>query len=138
MATKNQPTVVDQYAQSRSFAELARCRKVIEEALQYTGGTHTFEDVVAAVLGNRFQFWPGAESAVVTEVLVYPRMRELHYFLAGGNSRELDAMRPMIEAWGKSVNCTRVSLSGRKGWNKSFLIAAGYKPVLYTLAKELV
>jgi len=120
-----------------TFAELARCRQWIEAALEYAGGTHTFNDIAAGVLGGRFQLWPNKNSAVVTEIVVYPQLKDLHYFLAGGNLDELKQMRPVIEDWGKSVGCTRVSLAGRRGWEKTFLKDEGYEPQWFVLAKEL-
>jgi hypothetical protein len=120
-----------------AFAELNRCRRWIEDALEYAGGTHTFNDIAAAVLSDRFQIWPSNNAVVVTEIVVYPQLKDLHYFLAGGNLDELKAMRPIIEAWGKEVGCTRVSLAGRKGWERTFLKDEGYKPNWFVLSKEL-
>lgn len=120
-----------------AFAELHRCRKWIEDALQYAQGTHTFNDIAAAVLSDRFQIWPSNNAVVVTEIVVYPQLKDLHFFLAGGNLDELKAMRPIIESWGKSVGCTRVSLAGRKGWERTFLKDEGYKPNWFVLSKEL-
>lgn len=119
------------------FSELTRCRQWIEDALEYSGGTHTFNDIAAGVLANRFQLWPNHNSAVVTEIVVYPQLKDLHYFLAGGNLDELKAMRPVIEDWGKSVGCTRVTLAGRRGWERTFLKDEGYEPQWFILAKEL-
>ena len=119
------------------FAELYRCRRWIDAALEYAGGTHTFNDIATGVLSGRFQLWPNKNAAVVTEIVVYPQLKDLHYFLAGGDIEELKQMRPIIEAWGKSVGCTRVSLAGRKGWAKTFLKDEGYEPRWFVLAKEL-
>jgi hypothetical protein len=120
-----------------AFAELNRCRRWIEDALEYAGGTHTFNDIAAAVLSDRFQIWPSNNAVVVTEIVVYPQLKDLHFFLAGGNLDELKAMRPIIEAWGKEVGCTRVSLAGRKGWERTFLKDEGYRPNWFVLSKEL-
>jgi hypothetical protein len=119
------------------FAELNRCRQWIEDALEYSGGTHSFDDIAAGVLASKFQLWPNHNSAVVTEIVVYPNVKNLHYFLAGGNLDELKMMRPHIEAWGKSVGCTRVTLAGRKGWERTFLKDEGYTPQWFVLSKEL-
>ena len=117
--------------------ELNRCRQWIVDALEYSAGTHTFDDIAAGVMNNRYQLWPGNSSAVVTEVIVYPQLKNLHYFLAGGNLDELKQMRPQIESWGKSVGCTRVTLAGRKGWERTFLKDEGYEPQWFILSKEL-
>jgi len=116
---------------------LERLRQHVEAALEYSGGTHHFDDVVEMVKDSRLQVWPATESIVLTEIIVYPRLKNLHYFLAGGDLDELSRMRPMIESWGKSVGCTRVTLAGRRGWAKTFLQDEGYSPQWSVLAKEL-
>jgi hypothetical protein len=116
---------------------LERLRQHVEAALEYSGGTHHFDDVVEMVKDSRLQVWPATESIVLTEIIVYPRLKNLHYFLAGGDLDELSRMRPMIESWGKSVGCTRVTLAGRRGWSKTFLQDEGYRPQWSVLAKEL-
>lgn len=117
--------------------ELNRLRQQVESALEYSEGTHTFEDIAEGVASDRFQLWPGTKSVVVTEIIVYPRIKNLHYFLAGGDLDELKLMRPYIERWGKSLGCTRVTLAGRKGWAKTFLRDEGYEPKWFILSKNL-
>lgn len=116
---------------------LDRLRHHVEAALEYSGGTHHFEDVLDMVQKNQLQVWPATQSIVLTEIIVYPRLKNLHYFLAGGDLDELSRMRPMIESWGKSIGCTRVSLAGRMGWAKTFLKDEGYSPQWTVLAKQL-
>jgi len=117
---------------------LNRLRHHVEAALEYSGGTHNFDDVAEMVEDHRLQLWPASNSVVLTEIIVYPRLKNLHYFLAGGDLDELSRMRPMIESWGKSIGCTRVTLAGRKGWAKTFLKDEGYSPQWSVLAKELI
>jgi hypothetical protein len=116
---------------------LERLRHHVEAALEYSGGTHHFADVREMVEQNKLQLWPAVNSVVLTEIIVYPRLKNLHYFLAGGDLDELSRMRPMIESWGKSLGCTRVSLAGRRGWAKTFLKDEGYSPQWTVLAKTL-
>ena len=117
--------------------QLERLRHHVEAALEYSGGTHHFADVREMVEQNKLQLWPAVNSVVLTEIIVYPRLKNLHYFLAGGDLDELSRMRPMIESWGKSLGCTRVSLAGRRGWAKTFLKDEGYSPQWTVLAKTL-
>lgn len=117
--------------------QLQRLRHHVEAALEYSGGTHAFEDIVEMVKKEQLQVWPATQSIVLTEIIVYPRLKNLHYFLAGGDLDELSRMRPMIESWGKSLGCTRVSLAGRRGWAKTFLKDEGYSPQWTVLAKQL-
>ena len=117
--------------------QLDRLRHHVEAALEYSGGTHNFDDVAEMVEQNRLQLWPAKDSVVLTEIIVYPRLKNLHYFLAGGDLDELSRMRPLIESWGKSIGCTRVTLAGRRGWSETFLKDEGYRPKWAVLAKDL-
>lgn len=117
--------------------DLQRLRHHVEAALEYSGGTHGIEDIAEGLKKGRFQLWPANDSVVVTEIIVYPRLKNLHFFLAGGDLDELRLMRPLIESWGKSMGCTRVSLAGREGWSKTFLRDEGYKPKWFVLSKDL-
>lgn len=119
------------------FDEIAKCRTHIEAALKYSQGTHNFADIASGILSGRFQLWPNRKSAIVTEIIVYPRLKDLHFFLAGGDLDELKHMTPFIEEWGKSQGCSRVSLAGRPGWAKTFLKDMGYMPTWYVLKKDL-
>jgi hypothetical protein len=117
--------------------DFARCSKWLEAALEYSGGTHGIDDIAEGVQKGRFQFWPAPNAAVNTEIIVYPRLKALNFFLAGGDLDELKAMRPHIELWGKQNGCTRVCLSGRRGWERTFLRDEGYESKWFVLSKEL-
>jgi hypothetical protein len=117
--------------------DLERLRHHVEAALEYSGGTHGIEDIAEGLKTGRFQLWPGDNSVIVTEIIVYPRLKNLHFFLAGGDLDELRVMQPLVESWGKSMGCTRVSLAGRKGWERTFLKDRGYTPKWFVLGKDL-
>lgn len=115
-----------------------QARPYLEAALSYAGDTHTFEDVAALISQGRLQFWPGVTSAIVTEIIEYPRTRTLHFFLAGGNLPELQAMYPLVIEWGRGQGCTTATLTGRKGWTRSFLSTAeGWNESLVVMTKDL-
>src|SRR4051812_25573300 len=120
--------------------EIEGVRRYIEDALQYAGGTHTFEDVRAAVADGRMQLWLGKNSVVVTEIIAYPQYRALNYFLAGGERNslaEFEAMEPLINAWGTEKGCKVACFTGRKGWSRTFLSRAGWRESLVVLEKSL-
>jgi hypothetical protein len=62
----------------------------------------------------------------------------IHNYNLTMEHRIIKKMRPHIEAWGKSVGCTRVTLAGRKGWERTFLKDEGYEPQWFILSKELI
>jgi len=117
-------------------AEFDRCAKWLENALVYSNGTHDIGDVWDGIEAGRFEFWPGKNSAVVTEIYVYPKKKVFHIFLAGGKMEELLEMWDSIEIYAKVVGCTSLSVSGRKGWMR-VLESRGAKHLCTTVIKEL-
>lgn len=115
--------------------ELYRCREWIEGALEYSGGTHTFEDVCASILQGRMQLWPAPKGCAVTEIVAYPRKQVLHVFLAGGEMQQILDMIESAVAWGKAQGCSSMTIAGRHGWRR-VLEKHGYAPVMTVLEKE--
>lgn len=120
---------------TRQAAEQAR--PFIEAALEYAGGTHNFDDVVAGLVSGEMQLWATDTAAVVTEIQTYPRLKVCHFFLAGGDMARLAHFQRVIAEWAKSQGCARITLAGRRGWERTFLKGEGYAPTLTTLSKEL-
>src|SRR5215831_9032778 len=107
-------------AMTMTWTEWRRCRPWIEAALEYCHGTHTIEDVEIGILQHHYQFWPGERSAMVTQILVYPRQRFAHIFLAGGDMDELRSMvKRLLRPYALLTNCSRVTLAGRRGWERA-------------------
>lgn len=103
-------------------------RQYIEGALAYAGGTHTYDDIREGVEQGRLQFWPGIHSAAISEIITYPRSRVLNIILAGGNLAEIEAGMPTLLEWARTQGCTSASLTGRKGWERTFLTRTGWAP----------
>ncbi len=117
--------------------EWLRCRHWIEAALEHALGTHTIDDIEAGIAAGRFQFWAGRQCAAVTEIIIYPRLKALNYFLIGGDLKELVAdIEPAVSAWGKENGCSRSIGIGRKGFERAFR-NSGYTPAWYLIVKEL-
>jgi hypothetical protein len=117
--------------------DFERLRKHIEAALEYSGGTHGIDDIAAGVQDGRYQLWPAPNAVAITEIIVYPRLKELHCFLAGGDLDELKVMRPYVETWAKRNGCSRSTFAGRRGWMRTFMKDEGYEPRWFVVSKEL-
>lgn len=98
--------------------DLERLRGPIEEALLYAEGTHTFDDVCAMVLQGRVRFWPLAHSALITEVIDFPRQKHYHMWLGGGILQEILDMHEEVIAAAKEAGCCKLTVNGRAGWLK--------------------
>lgn len=108
-------------------SEWLRCRPWIENALVYTRGTHNIEDVEAGIERGKYQFFSAANCAVVVQIIDYPRMKVMNYFLAGGDMNELkNTMHPAVKLWAKRQGCKRIGIIGRPGWLKA-LFSIGFR-----------
>ena len=116
--------------------ELERCKPWIEAALEYSGGTHLFEDVVDSVKLGTMQLWPAPKGCAVTEIITFPRKRVLHIFLAGG---ELNQFRDMFDSaakWGKMQGCSSMTFAGRRGWIRA-MADLGWREQFTTVGVEI-
>lgn len=118
-------------------ARIERARPFLEAALEYTQGTHTYADVVRDLDTGRSQLWDTNRAAVVTEIQLAPRAKTCHLFLAGGDLEELERILAVIERWAKGTGCDRISLAGRRGWERTFLRGEGYSPAWTVMTKDL-
>jgi hypothetical protein len=118
------------------MTELERCRPWIEAALEYSGGTHTFDDVVDGITSGRMQLWPAPRGCATTEIVLYPRKKVLHVFLAGGDMDQILDMIDSAAAWGRTQDCTALTLAGRLGWQR-VLSKHGFTPVLVTMERDI-
>ena len=116
--------------------ELERCRPWIEAALEYSGGTHYFEDIVKNIAECKMQLWPADRGCIVTEIVVYPRKKVINIFLAGGDLDQILDMDKDVRAWAKEQGCTGATMSGRLGWKKP-LAPLGWEFQLASFAKEI-
>lgn len=117
-------------------AEWDRCKPWIEAALVYANGTHTIEDIEHGIATGVFQFWPGKNAAIVSEVIRYPRLSALNFFLIGGDLSELKDMEPAVTEWAKSIGCKRVMGVGRRGFERAFK-SSGFEPWWLCICKDI-
>jgi hypothetical protein len=118
-------------------AAWTRCSPWLEAALPHGGGFYTLDDVRSMVERGEAQFWPGRRSAIVTQFWIFPRHKALHYWLVGGDLREiLDEMQPCLEAFARATGCTDIISAGRAGWTRA-LKPHGHHYVWTALRKTL-
>jgi len=117
-------------------AEMQRCRKWIEAALEYSGGTHDYQDIVESVKTGAMQFWPAEDACAVTEIIRYPKKKVLHIFLAGGSMERIVDMEESARKFAEINGCTAMSIAGRRGWLK-VLSKKGFSEAHTTLGKDI-
>ena len=79
--------------------DLEKCRPWIEAALEYTGGTHYFDDIVESIAKGTMQLWAAPRGCIVTEIVIYPRKKVLNIFLAGGELEQILDMDNDVKEW---------------------------------------
>ena len=114
--------------------EFSRVKRHIDAALEYAGDTHDSADILHGISRGYFQFFPLKKSAIVTEIIDYPRITSCRFFLAGGDLVELRDAELSVSEWAKAVGCQRVEIAGRPGWERAL---TGYKKSAIWLSKEL-
>jgi hypothetical protein len=80
--------------------------------------THTKEHIWQAIESGAAQFWPTANSAIVTEIITHPTgVRVLHGWLAGGSLKEIiKSTVPILDHYAKEAGCDYQTVTGRRGW----------------------
>ena len=109
-----------------SFYETyTRCRPHILAAIELNHGTYNEEDILRGLLTGEFVLWPGANSAVVTEISEQPRMKVLSMVICGGELEELIEMEKDLETYARLKGCKMMRGEGRPGWGRAM---PGYEP----------
>lgn len=134
---KNPPMTGELIDKVRSCLDnLEKFRLDIEAALSYSNYSHTFDDIVGMVLTEQVAFFPMEKSFLITEFHVMPQYKTYHVFLAGGDLDEIKATQPWLEETAKANGCKYLSLTGRRGWERS-LKDQGWRLQYITLYKEV-
>ena len=89
----------------------------IIRALKHTD-CYNIKDVEDGIRSGTFHLWNGEKSAMITEIIQYPRLRALNLLFCGGDYEELQSMLPSLEQFAKHFGCVRLYGGGRKGWHK--------------------
>jgi len=81
-------------------------------------------DVMAAISEERWQLWAvlcGKQwsAVVVTEIMVWPKMRTLRVLLCGGRKmRDWVHLIEDLEGHARNLGCSMVEVYGRRGWSR--------------------
>jgi hypothetical protein len=119
------------------ISEWSKCKKWLEAALEFDTSGYTIDEIFVRIVQGKSQFWPGKNSAIVTEVLTSPKYTCINYWLAGGDKEELLEMEKEISEYAVNTwKCTRASIKGRGGWER-VLKNSGFSKVATLLEKEL-
>ncbi len=130
--TQTSPTLL--LGKDRIEAKFEENRKFIADALEYSGGTHSIEDVYLACATGEAQLHPLEKSCIITEVVDYPSLTVCRIWLAGGDLDELVEAEKSIAVWAKAQGCDAMEINGRKGWQRQL---KDYTATSVVLTKDL-
>ena len=106
------PTLLS--AEDKLKEKFEKNRKYIADALEYSGGTHSIDDVYLACAVGEAQLHPLEKSCIITEVVDYPSLTVCRIWLAGGDLDELMQAEKSIAVWAKARDAMRWKLT--VGW----------------------
>lgn len=86
----------------------------------------TLETVAAEIEAHRAQVWRNGDAAAVSEITTN---RDFHIWLAGGAMADLLAMHDSALALAKAAGCERMTIIGRRGWDR-VMQPYGYRMML--------
>lgn len=106
----------------------------LQTALDNGGEKLTLEDVRQQLRDQTAQLWVVPwQAAAVTKVVD----DTLVVWLVGGRMDVMPAMLAAGEDWARGVGCKGVMVYGRRGWERSFLRAEGYRHEWTIMVKPL-
>lgn len=105
-------------------------------ALEYSGGSHTLDDVLAAVQGGEAKLWMDDRATIVTQIRIFPQYKAIDFWLAAGDLAPVQELSEHIIAWAKKQGCTRATAVGRAGWTRA-MKALGWRETTRVLEKEI-
>ena len=116
--------------------ELQKCEQFLEPALEYDD-CHEMQDIADAIADGKMQLWSAPTGALITEVQEYPRKRVLHVWWGGGTLQTMLNFVPHIEQFAKDIGCGKITITGRKGWERIFKNRKDVKPTHFWLSMEV-
>ena len=97
-------------------------KDAINAALRFSRQSHSFDNVVQAILNGKLHFYPLTDTSfALMEVQEYPRKKVYHCFLAGGDLEHLTQAQDMIASNGAKLGCSELSIMGRRGFGRALV-----------------
>lgn len=93
-------------------------KKWIEDALEYSPGTHDLEDILYAISTGEMQLFANKGGCAVTQIVEYPKKKVLFVFLAGGELDSVISLHDEAMEYAKSRGCDTLMQIGRMGWTR--------------------
>ena len=99
---------------------------------------YTIEFLKKSLLCAEMQLWTSLEgtqikSVCITQIQIHPKYKFLDIVMYAGELNSSKYLK-QVEQWAKSQECTKIKITGRRGWKRAL---PDYKQTLIQLEKEL-
>jgi hypothetical protein len=84
--------------------------------LDRMGGIYTVDDLLERIADGRMQSFATNSSWMVTQVVAYPRARQLQVVAMVGDIADADHMNDELTGYADRNNIALISAVGRRGW----------------------
>jgi|TARA_R110000824_G_scaffold14173_3_gene60612 hypothetical protein len=105
----------------------------LRAALEHGGNTHDLKDVVDMLNNGDAKIRCGEKSTIVWQEFKHPNANQIHFWLAGGDLKDIVKNGHEIAAEAKKRNFTKVSIIGRPGWERKL---KGFREAGVILTRE--
>ena len=105
----------------------------LRAALEHGGNTHDLKDVVEMLNSGDAKIRCGEKSTIVWQEFEHPNASQIHFWLAGGDLKDIIKNGHAIAAEAKKRNFTKVSIIGRPGWERKL---KGFREAGVILTRE--
>ncbi len=126
--------IIDLHKKEPWEVQWDKCKHLIEKAIEYQD-SYTINDVEDKIRNGIALLWPGKETAIVTEFVIFPRKKVLHILCIAGKYEEVEEIYKSIENHAREIGIDKITGIGRKGWFKKVKHLGFEKE--YMISKEL-
>ena len=105
----------------------------LRSALKHAGDTHSLEDVVELLNSGEAKLRSTKKSTIVWQEFSYPKAKQLHFWLAGGDLKDIIVRGHEIAEDAKKRGFSKVSIIGRPGWKRRL---KGFRQAGVILARD--
>lgn len=131
---KGEPSMADKLLQLAQ--DIKKFELDIANALEYSYGSYTLDDVIKGILAGRFHIYTLNQSFLICEYQQAPQYAIYHAFLAGGDLQDLLSMQEKIRPVAQAMKAKYATLNGRLGWKKP-LEEQGWEARYLVMYKEV-
>ena len=107
------PTMPDRAMPSH---DASRYHKKLERVLDRMGSLYTVDDLLTRIFEGKMQSFCCRNSWMITQVVDFPRARQLQVVALVGDLADIDALHAKLLAYADEANVGLLSAYGRSGW----------------------